>query len=465
MAAVYNYVTLAQAQQELANRLYDPSSQFWTLPELLAYLSESLQTWNALTSTWRGDFTWNTVPGAQWLDLTTVPGTLRPQTLTDTSLYPVIQYHLLEPAIGVNPWTGASLQFSADDLVQSLARRRDEILSITGCQVTRRLVPALLRNPLPDTVIDVRRNSYLPTIIGTGYGTGLYGVGGYGGLPPIGGPANSILWPEDSWAESAFNRNYAIAPPGVPSVYMLSTQPPITFDVDATPVFPGQFGLLTIEAGPATSIGTPTPLSIPDDWAWVLKWGILADLLSRESNARDPFRASYCEQRYRQGVMALDSAAALLAFRVNGNAVQVDSVRGADLYKTTWEADAPGTPYEVLTAGLNTIALNPAPSSALISLAATVVANAPLPSAPTDPMQVSRDDLDVVLGYAQHLAAFKQGGAEFLSTAPLFSRFMKQAQLYNDKLAEVAEFTKTILEMSQREADMNPRMAPAEAAS
>lgn len=164
--ALYSYLTRAQCRQQLANRLYDPTQQFWSQAELNLLIAESLRTWNAITAFWRGDFIFPTVLGTQWYDLTDIinlPNTLRPFTLTVNDICKDIQFALLEPAVGL-PWIGVSTQFTQADLTNAITRRIDEILSSTGCFTTRRLVPAVAgRIQLPDTVIDVRRMAYIPT--------------------------------------------------------------------------------------------------------------------------------------------------------------------------------------------------------------------------------------------------------------------------------------------------------------
>lgn len=439
--ATYNYITLSQAQQELSNRLYDRSQIFWSQSELLVYIQEALMTWNALTAYWRDDFTFPSVATTTWYDLTAQTNSLRPYTVTDVSLYETIEYHLLEPATGINPYPPtASSQFTADDLLNAVQRRRDELLSITGCTVNRRLIGAVAgRITLPDTVIDIRRIAYLPSVTGQ---------------------SPSVLWPDDAWSEQSFNVDYTLAPAGTPLTYLQSVQPPISFDTDVPPAYAGSYELLTIEAGAALSPTSPSTLLVPDDWTHVIKWGALADLLSRESDARDVPRATYCEQRYRLGVAALAAAPALLALRINNLAVQIDSVRGGDLYDTAWQAATPGAPTKGYYAGLNLLALAAQPSSTAYSQTVTCVENAPLPSAPTDPVQVAREDLDAILDYAQHLAAFKQGGAEFAATMPLFQRFLKAASLYNSKLLQLGEFTTMLTGLAARERDMHPITQP-----
>lgn len=439
----YSYVTLAQARQALADRLFDGGQVFWSPAELNLYIAEALRTFNALTGYWRGDFLFTPSQATTFYDITDqsqMPNTLRPLTLTDRSVYSLIQYHLLE-AIAWNPWTGVSNQFGPNDLIGAVQRRRDELLSATACSIQRRTVPAVAgRITLPDTVIDVRRMAYLPA---------------------LGSP--SVLWPEDDWGEQSFAPQYLQTPPGTPLLYRMSTQPPISFDVDAAPIAAGSYELLTVEAGPLLSAATAQLLTVPDDWAWVIKWGALADLLSRDENARDIPRADYANQRYRMGQAALAAAPAVLSARIGNVAIPVDAIRSADLYNTSWEAAAQGSPSAIYHAGLNIIALSPPPDAAAYSVTLTVVENAPVPAADGDFVQVGRDVLDAVLDYGEHLALFKSGGAEFTGSVPLLQRFLKVASTYNRKLMEIAEFKDMLFGVSQLESSENPTMAPASA--
>jgi len=440
--APYNYISYVQARQELAQRLYDPTETFWTDAELGQYILEALRTWNALTSYWRGDFTFVASASNRWYDLTNatqMPNTLRPYTLTDVWVYQQMEYHLLEPSTGINPWAGSS-QFSAADFTSAVWRRRDEILSTTGCTVGEQTVPALsVRTLLPDSVIDIRRVAYLPAA----------------------NASPTVLWDEDAWSMQAFTAGYPMLPPGLPAMYLRSTQPPISFDTDRAPGYGGTYEVLTINAGPTVSTTTPTQLLIPDDWADVVKWGALSDLLSRESNAKDMTRATYCEQRYRMGMKLLQKAPAMLAIRLGSTLLQIDSIYSADAFNTTWEALANGAPANVYYAGLNLFALSPTPdANGPYSFLVTVVQNAPMPTSNGDYLQVGRDDMDAILDYAQHLASFKMGGEEFTRTNQLLQHFLSQASLYGLKLSEIGEFTEPIYDLARSEKQMKPIMTP-----
>ena len=461
-ALPFAYVTLGVARQQLANRLYDSSQTFWAPAELTQIIQESLRTWNALTSMWRGDFLFSSVQGTTFYDLTQQANTLRPYTVLDTTLYQSILYHLLEPPTGP-----VSLQLTTDDLVNAVQRRRDETLTVTSCTQTRRLVGAVNgRITLADTVLDVRRMAYLPGFVPQGgYGSGYYGQGLYGKSPKqlVQG---YVMWPEDTWAMQSFQYQWTQNPPGKPAEYLMSTEPPLSFDTNCPPDSAGQYELLTVEAGGTLSFIAPSTLNIPDDWTHVIKWGALADLFGRQSNAADPLRQAYCENRYKMGLALLAKAPALLAMRVGNVPLQVDAVRAGDYYNTNWQALAQGPPADALYSGLNLVALAPTPDGPAqpYSLTATVVENAPVPVANGNQIQMSRGDYDAILDYCVHLAALKQGGKEFTDTIPLFERFLKQAGLYGLKLSELAEFTRPIYDLANLERNLAPVLAPEAAA-
>jgi hypothetical protein len=219
----------------------------------------------------------------------------------------------------------------------------------------------------------------------------------------------------------------------------------------------GEYELLTVNSGAQLTVSAPTLIDIPTDFCWILKYGAMADLLSKEAEAKDATRAAYCNQRYQQGLALLQIAPAALQIRVNNVPVWIDAVRSADEFNTTWESESPAEPTACYVGGLNLIALSPPPDATGYSITATVTMNAPVPVNPGDFIQCPRDAYDVIVDYAQHVAAFKMGGAEFTETAALMMRMVKNAAAYNSRLEEMGAFQDAIFGQSQRQEMMNPR--------
>lgn len=443
----YTYANLSQAQADLVARLYDPSGQFgaatffWTSAELTSFIQEALRTWNAFANYFRAEFTFQLSQGINWYDITnsiTAPNTLRPLTLTDNSLLQAIEAHLLEPLTPNYPlvWAG-STQFTIPQILTALTSARQEVLGTTGCQITRTIVPATLgRIFQADTVIDIRRIAWLP-------------VGGFGF------PSASPLYLEDIQSEQDFDFNWTVKSTGQPTRYLVSAEPPLSFDVDRVPAVNGNYEVLSVSSGQAFNTGASSLVGVPDDWAWLVKWGALSEILNSTSYIADPLRASYSRRRFEDGLLLLKESPAVLGIRLNGLPLPLDPVWDADSYSPGWQALPQGTPSIAYLAGLNLLGFSP-PDAKLYSVLVSCVQNAPVPVNPVDFLQVGRDDYDTILDYAQHLALFKIGGQRFQDSFGLLQNFFARATLYNSKLLEMGIFQKPMYEISQKNAERNP---------
>lgn len=429
----YSYATFGDALGALGSRLYDPGAQQWTATEMIGYIVESLRTWNALSGFWRSEMVFPLALNVWWYDLKTLSSSNIPYTVTQWDIIKQIENHLLEPPTP-DSWSGSS-QFNLYDISIALQRRQDDTLGTTGCIYTRSTPSADIttRTVLPDTAIDIRRVAWIPSA-GFGY-------------------SNKVLKQSDMYAARAFNPYYTTVAEGPPSTWLQNTEPPLSFDVDQIPPVPGTYDVLTINSGSPWVIGTNALLSIPDDWSWVIKWGALSDLLSRESNAKDTLRAEYSRKRYVEGLALLESMPTVLALRLNNIPMAVDPLKSGDDYNPRWQAAASGAPRSAYAAG-NLLAFTAPDSGTAYSATVSTVSNAPIGGSF---IQVARDDFDAIIDYAQHLAMFKSGGAEFAATIPLYQNFQRKAAQYNSKLKEMGFFSMEQLDLSQNEEQQRPR--------
>ena len=435
MAHQYQWLQLSTAQSLLAARLADPNFLFWTAGELTLYIQEALRTYNALTEVWLSDFVFNaTLASGTWYDLSVATGSPRLRTLTDNDLITMMEYHLLEPPNGnALPWGGTS-QFDLNSLETALQQRRDAMIQMTGCNIARNsalaYTPGINRVTFDDTVLEPRRVRIVPAS-----GFGLSGL---------------TLSKEDMLSFDYFEPAHNLTP-ALPMAWSIVCGPPLAMDTDTAPNVAGVYDLIYLASGPTFAAGTQTLLGVPDDWAWVAKWGALADLLGRESEATDRERAAYSLNRFNEGIKIMQQSNWIVRALIAGVPVDTPSLAEMDWYSPEWEQNSAAM-TSLISAGTDWVAPCPvATGSQSIGVLATLVGNAPVPVNATDYVQISRDTWDAVLDYAQHLAAFKMGGKEFSDTLPLYQNFQLRAVQENKRLLNMGLMTDVVHMQGRRE--------------
>ena len=482
----YSWITYLQARQQLAARLADSSMQFWEDAELGFYIQQALRIFNSLTFTWRKDFQFNST--SLWNYLGSLSGSPRLRTITDIYCYQELEYMLLEPPMG-GIWTGTT-QFSLADVSDALEGTRDDIIQITNCNqvltTAIALTPNTIRTELPDNVIDVERVRYQPlqtTKTGTatsgsstitvsstsGIAQGQLVTGtniayptvvssvGTGSIvisqPTIGAVSGTLqfftcttLFRDDTVAQEFYEVPLYQQNAGTPNTFSLSSEPPLSWQVDIPPNQAGTYEALVLQSGTAFSPPTATLLGIPDDFAWVAEWGALAELLGRESEATDRERADYCQKMYDNGMELMQKTPWIELGKVNGQAVSIDSIYAMDRYSAEWDSDPNGFGPVIVAGGIDTIAC-PVGSG----IGVTVLGNAPVPSLDTDYVQVSRSNWDTVLDLAQARASFKMAGAEWKAALELEQRAIQSCLAENSRIRSQGMFSDVLIQRGQQQ--------------
>jgi hypothetical protein len=413
----YSQPTFAEAVIALSSRLNDPLNVRWLVPECQGYLIEALRTWNAWTAHWRDQGSFVAIMAQPFYDLPTVIPTLRGMTVTNWDLVADLQAALLEPQAPGGTWTGTD-QFTLEQLTLAIQRRRDQFLRETGAVLTRTetfyaAAVATGRYALDEHVSIVRRAAWRDA-------------------------TTQILYPllvTDEWAGTHYQPTWPLSAQP-PQAYSVSVVPPLTLQLIPSGPGAGTLDLVAIETGDTLDPLVESVLGIPDDFAHVVKFGALADLLHGDGLALDPLRAAYCEQRWTQGCEQARSASVVLAARIGeldeepalAVPCRIGSLSDADRYAPTWQL-VPSIPREVLVASQNLIALSPPPGGAggPDAIFLDVVRNAPVPTADDDILQIGQDVYDSILDIAQHLAVFKEGPGQLELAMALIDRAARAA--------------------------------------
>lgn len=442
----YTSITLAQSKIDLAERLDDPTMTFWGNSELGVYLVESLRAYQAFSAIWRQRVQVplpypSNAAGQNFYDLNDIATDLCWRSTTDQEAIDRLCYALIEPLVDwtVTPavWAGTS-QFTLGDLTSALERRRNQFLLETGCIVTHSTVavPAapIGRVLLPTSVIEPRRLAWIP----------------------VQGPAIP-LWKEDESALNGFMPGWSVDT-GTPAVVSVLAPPPLQVQLGPIPADAGTLDLLSLNLGPDLDPANgATILGVPNDCTWIVVFGALADLLSGDGPSKDLSRAAYCEGRWKDGLTLTRLMSTVLQASINGiPQPSLPAVWDLDGFLPDWQGPT-GTPSTVAMAGWNLVAIAPAPdANGPYSLTMDIVQNMPVPGADADYLQIGQELYDVVLEYAQHLAMFKCGGAEFLATQTAYQRLIDMARLQNERIVADTLFPGAIGDQTRKEARFRP---------
>ena len=259
-------------------------------------------------------------------------------------------------------------------------------------------------------------------------------------------------------AQEYFDNNY-LQTNGTPLTWdILGSQQQI-FSFDAMPNVPNTLDMLAVVSGGVVTPPTASPLLIPDDFFWVIKYGMMADMLSKETESKDLLRAQYCEQRFQEGVKLMMELPWLMQGFINNVPVDTPSFYEADDYSYEWQSDT-NAPTQIVRGGIDLFAISPViPASTSVAVSLTLVANMPIPAADGNYVQVSREVLDVIIDEAEHLAQIKEAGQEFQESLALHQKFIAFAMETNRRLKESGIFPTDLRRTISKEDQADPRYA------
>lgn len=430
----YTHTSYGQLKTQLSLRLADATKVFWTDTELGIYVTEALRTFGLCSGFWRERGTIVTSAELPFYDinqnLTNAGGTflLKP-TVTDQDIIQAVQFHLLESTTSQTVWTGTEM-FSINDINNSIQNRLNQFLSDTGCVVNRSFIavnsPPNGRQVLDQGVIDVRYASWL-------------------GAPPE--EYYNTLWREDERLLTTASQVWDVDA-DTPDAYSVMAPPPLQIQLSPIPLSSGELELLTVNS---TTLNPPTEtvLGIPDNLTPAIKWGVLADLLGKDGIARDAVRADHCERQYGLYVELARMVPVVIHTELNGVPLIASTLQEVAACNPLWENNL-STPTDVILAAPNLLALNPVPDN-VYSVTCDVVRNTPLPATDNDFVQVGREQVNMILDYAEHLALFKVAGPEWHATDRAAKNFLIQCLSYNQRISAAARASFSASEQSQRQ--------------
>ena len=195
---------------------------------------------------------------------------------TVCNLMEELKYHLLEdPLLSFDHgiWTVTEvLGYANQRIVRFLVE--------TGCLLTRTTIPVDASSyvvDLPENWIETRRVAWTS------------------------GGVTKELPRADAFTADAWKPTWESTGETTPSVYVEDPNPSLQVRLAPVPTVAGTVDLIGVEA-PTAITAVCLPLPLPDEWCVYVKWGVLADMLSKEGEGNDPERATLCDARWKEGV-------------------------------------------------------------------------------------------------------------------------------------------------------------------
>lgn len=197
---------------------------------------------------------------------------------TDQQIMNQLQYAVLEPPDSGATWPSAL--WTQTEVVRYLTQRQDRILGETLPYATVGTI----------AVTEGTYNYLLPA----GFIAAFSVV-----FTPTTSPSIPVeLTPSDSWEADHGIPDWNLEE-GSPKLYF--TKPTLNIYIAPSPNDDGELRLLYAHTGTAFT-GSGQAATVQDEIVPILKYGVLADMLSKIGRANDPIRADYCEQRFKTGV-------------------------------------------------------------------------------------------------------------------------------------------------------------------
>lgn len=429
----YAHTTFETAKSLLAARLNDSGMRFHSEPELGFSLVEALRVWNAVTGQHREQGQAALEPGV-WMyqlaeDLFNGTELLRAQTITDRDMVSEIEYHLMEPQ-GLESWAGGD-QYTFDQVLSTVQRRRDQFLADTACVVSSRTDVVTGGSngivSMGDNVVGIRRAVFATA------------SGRYSTLRKS--DERFALSPASSWRTH-----------GISSAYSVLLLPSLSAQLIPPPAVNGTVESVVVTTGAELdTVGVGTLLGIPDDLAWGVKYGALADLF-RDQNSTDQGMSEYCENMYKLAVQLGTIMPVVLSAQLDGVYVNPAAISHTDMRQDGWQGTKRGSPTVLSIVAPDCVGVTPVPDSRPHIATLDVIRTAIVPGNDTDYLQIPREHLDAVLGMAQRTCMLKIGGHEYAATDTLAAKFFDQAQHYALRRSAAA----TALQTVRRGSDLEP---------
>jgi hypothetical protein len=198
---------------------------------------------------------------------------------TDQQVLTQVQSYLIETENGGASWSSGF--WTVQEVIDYLNERQRKFIIQTGLLAKVGTVPLaanVLRIGLPSDLVELRFVAF--------------------------NAQSGIFWDlprADPLQADLYSPNWTFAAKPIPDAYSTTETPNLELELHPASSLGGVLEVMYLWIAAVLGNGG-APLTVPDDFAPVIVWGVLADMLKKTGRALSSQRAEYAENRYTMGV-------------------------------------------------------------------------------------------------------------------------------------------------------------------
>lgn len=445
----FKHTTRASFKDLFFKRVGDTSKSFWTDSDANLLLKEALYTFGAIGQTWRNQIEVKTVVGQSFYDITTdlfaeqelVAFNLDYQFILDS-----LNFHLIENISLLSPTSEIT---SLDEILKFARNRVNQFQFETGLILSKK---NFVMNPPNDNAVII--DDEIINIVRVGYVD----------LADEDDPKNIYpLNKEDEENIGYSNRNAFNETVPIPEFYTKILGNLNTIYIYPLPANLGELEIISINGIPSTTVlGLATKVGIPDNLVPYIKWGVLADIYSKDGVGFNPSMSAYCEERWKEGIIIGNNYSSILEAKLNGLPILIDSIASADNNQYGWQ-NVEDMPSLLISAGYNKLATNCIPDD-VYSILMFSVTNAYIPVDDDDFVDVKLEYIESLLDYCVHLANTRSDFEATQNTNAEKENFIKVGIKNNLRLIKGGYSVEIMLKKTKRQEEDEQTRVKEEAA-
>ncbi len=445
----FKHTTRENFKEQFFNRIGDLSKSFWTDDEANVLLNEALYTFGAISQSWKNQIEIKTTVAQSFYDITTdlfAEQGLTGFNLTYQFIVEAINFHLIENITILNPTSEIT---NLNEILRFARARINQYQYETKLILSRK---EFTMNPPNDNVVII--DDEIIDIVRVGYID----------FDELKNPDEiHVLNKTDEDSIGQFFRNAFNTTTNIPTFYASILGNLNTIKIYPLPANLGALEIISVNGIPSiTIINIGTKVGIPDNLVPYIKWGVLADVYSKDGVAYNPSMAAYCEERWREGIIIGTNYSSILEAKLNGLPIQLDSISSLDNNQNGWQNNI-DQPSLIALAGYNILATNCKPDE-VYSLLMYSITNAYVPLQDDDFVDVKLEYIEILLDYCVHLANVKNGAEMLQLTNNERESFIQAGIKHNLRLMKRGHNFESMMKKVKRQSEDEPIKMREEAA-